>query len=40
MKRDEFRRVFDNIEYTKEFTESMEEKLSTPPSVQDRKSVV
>lgn len=34
MKRDEFRRVFDNIEYTKEFTESMEEKLSTPPSVQ------
>lgn len=34
MKRDEFRRVFDNIEYTKEFTKSMEEKLSTPPSVQ------
>lgn len=34
MKRDEFRRVFDNIEYTKEFTESMEEKLSTSPSVQ------
>lgn len=34
MKRDEFRRVFDNIEYTKEFTESMEEKLSTSPSAQ------
>lgn len=34
MKRDEFRRVFDNIEYTKEFTESMEKKLSTSPSVQ------
>lgn len=34
MTRDEFRKVFDNLEYTKEFTESMEEKLSTSPSVQ------